>query len=70
MNLKKIRKLSGLTQEKVAERAGITTNAYAKLERGDSNLKDYHIRLFFMIAYLEAKGLEDDFNQFILENYL
>ena len=70
MNIKKIREKAGLTQEQMAERAGITTNEYAKRERGDSKLRESHIRLFCMIAYLEAKGLEDDFNQFILENYL
>ncbi len=35
--LKKARKKTGLTQEKVAEKAGIHVNFYARVERGEEN---------------------------------
>jgi len=35
-NFKKTRKNLGLTQEQVAEKVGITTNSYARIERGDA----------------------------------
>ncbi len=35
-NFKKARKNLGLTQEDVAAKIGITTNSYARIERGDA----------------------------------
>ncbi len=34
-NIKKAREQSGLTQEQVADKAGIHTNYFARLERGE-----------------------------------
>ncbi len=34
-NIKKARKKAGLTQEQVAEKAGITSNYYSMIERGE-----------------------------------
>ena len=36
-NLKKARNKSNLTQEQVAEKAGINVNFYARIERGEVN---------------------------------
>lgn len=35
-NLKKAREKAGLTQEQVAEKAGIHVNYYARIERGEA----------------------------------
>ena len=36
-NIKQARLLKGLTQIELAEKAGINANAYAKIERGESD---------------------------------
>lgn len=36
-NIKTIRKKIGLTQKQVAKKAGINTNYYARIERGEIN---------------------------------
>jgi transcriptional regulator with XRE-family HTH domain len=45
-NIKKAREKLGLTQTKVADRAGINMNYYSRIERGEVNVsveKLYHI---------------------------
>lgn len=36
-NIRKARTKAGLTQEQLAERAGVHTNFYARVERGEEN---------------------------------
>jgi transcriptional regulator with XRE-family HTH domain len=51
--LSEARRILGLTQAQVAKKAGINANAYAKIERGESNSRPVTLKKI-------AKALEID----------
>jgi len=56
--LRKAREATGLTQAKVAERAGITTNYYAMVERGEKNIT--YGKMQRILKVLNVKSLGND----------
>ena len=57
--LKSIRKLRNFTQETVAEKLGISTYSYAKIERGETDIKYSRLQ---QIAKIMGIKLEDLFS--------
>lgn len=56
--LSEARRKAGLTQAQVAKKAGINANAYAKIERGESNSRIVTLKKI-------AKALEIDITKLI-----
>jgi transcriptional regulator with XRE-family HTH domain len=56
-NLKTIRKLRNLTQETVAEKLGISTYAYAKIERGETDVNISRLEQIAKIMEIELSQL-------------
>lgn len=56
--LSETRRKAGLTQAQVAKKAGINANAYAKIERGESNSRPVTLKKI-------AKALEIDLAKLI-----
>lgn len=56
--LSEARRKAGLTQTQVAKKAGINANAYAKIERGESNSRPVTLKKI-------AKALEIDLAKLI-----
>lgn len=56
--LRKAREATGLTQAKVAEKAGITTNYYAMVERGEKNIT--YGKMQRILKVLNVKSLGND----------
>jgi transcriptional regulator with XRE-family HTH domain len=74
--LKSIRKLRNFTQETVAEKLGISTYSYAKIERGETDVKYSRLQQITKIMGIELEDLFswDDkkvfnFNENNLSNY-
>lgn len=62
LNLQRLRAATGLSQEKVAQRAGISAFTYQKFEKGESKPgTPMNPRLFTMLAL--AKALDVAFEQ-------
>ncbi len=55
--LKSIRKLRNLTQETVAEKLGISTYSYAKIERGETDVKYSRLQQIAKIMGIELEDL-------------
>lgn len=55
-NIKQAREKKGWTQEEVAKKAGIDSNSYAKIERGES--KPYGVTLVKIIKALGVKSTD------------
>jgi transcriptional regulator with XRE-family HTH domain len=56
-NLKTIRKLRNLTQETVAEKLGISTYSYAKIERGETDVNISRLEQIAKIMEIELSRL-------------
>jgi len=56
-NLKTIRKLRNLTQETVAEKLGISTYSYAKIERGETDVNISRLQQIAKIMGIELSQL-------------
>ncbi len=56
-NLKTIRKLRNLTQETVAEKLGISTYSYAKIERGETDVNISRLQQIAKIMEIELSQL-------------
>lgn len=52
-NLKEARLKLGLTQKEVAEKAEVSTNWYARLERGEENVSQTTLEVIFKILKLK-----------------
>ncbi len=55
--LKSIRKLRNFTQETVAEKLGISTYSYAKIERGETDVKYSRLQQIAKIMEIELEDL-------------
>jgi len=55
--LKSIRKLKNFTQETVAEKLGISTYSYAKIERGETDVKYSRLQQIAKIMGIELENL-------------
>jgi transcriptional regulator with XRE-family HTH domain len=55
--LKSIRKLRNFTQETVAEKLGISTYSYAKIERGETDIKYSRLQQIAKIMEIELEDL-------------
>ena len=55
--LKSIRKLRNFTQETVAEKLGISTYSYAKIERGETDIKYSRLEQIAKIMGIELEDL-------------
>jgi transcriptional regulator with XRE-family HTH domain len=55
--LKSIRKLRNFTQETVAEKLGISTYSYAKIERGETDIKYSRLEQIAKIMEIELEDL-------------
>lgn len=53
-NIRKAREKKGWTQQEVAKKAGVDSNSYAKIERGES--KPYGVTLVKIIKALGVKS--------------
>lgn len=51
--LKKAREKMGLTQEEVAEKAGVHVNYYARVERGEATPSLTRLKIIFKIVKLD-----------------
>jgi len=55
--LKKERDAFGLTQAQLAKVLGLTTNGYARIERGERHLTNIHRAGLNMLYFISAKDL-------------
>ena len=55
--LKTIRKLKNFTQETVAEKLGISTYSYAKIERGETDVKYSRLQKIAKIMGIQLEEL-------------
>lgn len=63
--IKKIRELKDLSQEQVAEKLGLATSSYSKIERGLTNISLTRLEEIAQIFNINATDLLENSNQVI-----
>lgn len=63
--IKKIRELKDLSQEQVAEKLGLATSSYSKIERGVTNISLTRLEEIAQIFNINATDLLENSNQVI-----
>lgn len=56
-NLKKVREEKGLTQADIAKAAGINTNYYAKVERGNANASTEMLQRLIKVLKVKSSDI-------------
>jgi transcriptional regulator with XRE-family HTH domain len=67
-SIRKIREIKGLKQENVAQKLGLTTNGYGKIERGESQINLERLNQIAEIFHVSPNDILD-FNENTVYNF-